>query len=424
MRLTDEQIKQGILHPEQIVRDVALRYFSQSFRDDTTIMPLAIEAVEAYGWENAFRFSHGLGDLAQTEETLLWLIDQLNRQGRPENHKETDHCFRLSLMVASADVPLLMKHEQTILGLEGLLTECREVIADRLRLTTIDTDTLWQELEQFCENAKGKHYSNEVRLSDTFLRAEAIARDDGAAQRVLSILSQKLERTDDNPMGWMQAVAARIAADMRLAAAVPLLVTKLVDDDGDVMNEQCARAFVRVGSDSTIEAIGSVFPKAPWHFKLYSSSSFWNIHCESVVPKSFELLEPETDEKIRENLTGAVLCHFCSDGIEPARQMALRGLNELRRILVGVSTLMEMPFPELEKWKTEERQHDELMKRRMDELTVAAVKATPKPPTPTFDNVADPAPVQPIVAKEKVGRNDPCPCKSGKKYKKCCGRNE
>ena len=24
---------------------------------------------------------------------------------------------------------------------------------------------------------------------------------------------------------------------------------------------------------------------------------------------------------------------------------------------------------------------------------------------------------------EKVGRNDPCPCGSGKKYKKCCGKN-
>ena len=26
------------------------------------------------------------------------------------------------------------------------------------------------------------------------------------------------------------------------------------------------------------------------------------------------------------------------------------------------------------------------------------------------------------VKKEKIGRNDPCPCGSGKKYKKCCGR--
>ncbi|MGN1107677.1 MAG: SEC-C metal-binding domain-containing protein, partial [Huintestinicola sp.] len=24
---------------------------------------------------------------------------------------------------------------------------------------------------------------------------------------------------------------------------------------------------------------------------------------------------------------------------------------------------------------------------------------------------------------KKVGRNDPCPCGSGKKYKNCCGRD-
>ncbi len=29
-----------------------------------------------------------------------------------------------------------------------------------------------------------------------------------------------------------------------------------------------------------------------------------------------------------------------------------------------------------------------------------------------------------VVKKKKVGRNDPCPCGSGKKYKKCCGRDE
>ena len=30
---------------------------------------------------------------------------------------------------------------------------------------------------------------------------------------------------------------------------------------------------------------------------------------------------------------------------------------------------------------------------------------------------------KPVVAKDKVGRNDPCPCGSGKKHKKCCGQN-
>ena len=31
---------------------------------------------------------------------------------------------------------------------------------------------------------------------------------------------------------------------------------------------------------------------------------------------------------------------------------------------------------------------------------------------------------QPVRKGKKIGRNDPCPCGSGKKYKHCCGRNE
>jgi uncharacterized protein YecA (UPF0149 family) len=30
--------------------------------------------------------------------------------------------------------------------------------------------------------------------------------------------------------------------------------------------------------------------------------------------------------------------------------------------------------------------------------------------------------LSPIRAAETPGRNDPCPCGSGKKYKRCCGR--
>jgi len=32
------------------------------------------------------------------------------------------------------------------------------------------------------------------------------------------------------------------------------------------------------------------------------------------------------------------------------------------------------------------------------------------------------SPVQPVRSEPKTGRNDPCPCGSGKKYKKCCGK--
>ena len=39
-----------------------------------------------------------------------------------------------------------------------------------------------------------------------------------------------------------------------------------------------------------------------------------------------------------------------------------------------------------------------------------------------FDEFTAPKQI-PVVKAEKIYPNDPCPCGSGKKYKKCCGRN-
>ena len=39
------------------------------------------------------------------------------------------------------------------------------------------------------------------------------------------------------------------------------------------------------------------------------------------------------------------------------------------------------------------------------------------------NNIAPTEKQKPVRAGKKIGRNDPCPCGSGKKYKKCCGFN-
>ena len=47
MRLSESTIKAAILHPEEEIRLTAARYFSGSFSQDETIMPLVIQAVES-----------------------------------------------------------------------------------------------------------------------------------------------------------------------------------------------------------------------------------------------------------------------------------------------------------------------------------------------------------------------------------------
>ena len=44
--------------------------------------------------------------------------------------------------------------------------------------------------------------------------------------------------------------------------------------------------------------------------------------------------------------------------------------------------------------------------------------------TPTSTSADDSDKKMPIRKDKKPGRNDPCPCGSGLKYKKCCGRGE
>jgi len=51
-----------------------------------------------------------------------------------------------------------------------------------------------------------------------------------------------------------------------------------------------------------------------------------------------------------------------------------------------------------------------------------AIELEPDQPEDTADLERLLNPPQPVTAEKKVGRNELCPCGSGKKYKRCCGR--
>lgn len=60
--------------------------------------------------------------------------------------------------------------------------------------------------------------------------------------------------------------------------------------------------------------------------------------------------------------------------------------------------------------------------RPAEESTEASHQSTPSP-KPTHRKGSDKPPTEASISnKIKIGRNDPCPCGSGKKYKKCCGQ--
>jgi preprotein translocase subunit SecA len=101
-------------------------------------------------------------------------------------------------------------------------------------------------------------------------------------------------------------------------------------------------------------------------------------------------------------------------------------LNRLNEEAVELLMKLDIPFEqEIQGTNQEARQNN-----YQQAQTNQSVSTTP---TPSFEgrqgydqaianSMPQPEKRQPIIAEPKVGRNDPCPCGSGKKYKQCHGK--
>ena len=438
MRLPESKIKEAILHPELEIRQRAIHYFAKSYSTDCSVMPLVITAAEIFGRKDAHHTIGLARDLPQTEETIAWIIDELN-DNSCNNHE--NYAYNLSKVLVEADPTLLLRRESDILDARHFLAELRTPLTERLRMLAWDQATCWDNLEEFCEQGKDKRYANEINLDHANRIVEALARyGKECAEKVHALLHQKVEDFDHNPMAWMEPLVVRLAGQAHLESTVPLIVAKL-HIDADLLNEECADALTRIGTPAVLHAIAEAFPAAEQHFRIFASGPLENIHTDLAVETCRNLLAQETDHGIQTALAEALLGHFADVGIEVARQLLLgrRELNfddrGLRNWLLETCTLMGESFPEYEEWlaaeKTEKADHwtkvkelegdpAGLIRFALEKLTGKKAADLPKPSVPPSSRLAPP---HKPASKQKVGRNDPCPCGSGKKFKNCCLRS-
>lgn len=113
----------------------------------------------------------------------------------------------------------------------------------------------------------------------------------------------------------------------------------------------------------------------------------------------------DTDEgEFMTNLSGSHFCNKCpvvvfdADKVEQAASLGIRGDKNLRYIIGGIIDLDSIP---------DNKKHLEI---GCDENPVPLVRFLPD-----INN-------QTVIVDKKQGRNDPCLCGSGKKFKKCCGQ--
>ena len=312
MRYPEAKIKEAILHPDIEIRDRATMYFAKAFSSDLTIMPLLIKAVEKYGRQNdAYRLIGASRDLPQTEDTIAWVIDELNDE---TCDKHENYAYNLSMVLVNADPALLLPRESDILEARHFLAELHTPLTDRLRMLSWDEATCWRNLEEFCEEGKDKQYVNDVNLSYANLIVEALARYGQECEaRVRKLLAVMLNDYSHHPMKWLEPLVVRLAGQARMESMIPLIVAKLLDDGGDLLNEECAEALTRIGTPAVLHAVAEAFPTAELHFRIYATNPLEHIHSDLAVETCLKLLEHEKDEVIRRELAIPLRVEFVRD---------------------------------------------------------------------------------------------------------------
>jgi len=433
MRLSEAKIKEAILHPEKMAREEALQYFTDCYSRDVEVMPLAIKAIETYGRSNAFFIHHDMPKLAQTESTVEWAIRELHHE---KNKADEPHRFSLTVssLLCSADPKLTIPRAEDILHAPGFLKSLIPAFRDRQQLASWDAERCWKELESISAKGVGEKSSSNVDFSHASRVVEALApQSEKYVERILGLLDKKVEDYDTDPMGLMEIFLVELAGEMRLEPAIPLIVKKL-REDGDFLLEEGIEALGKIGTDAAAEAITEGWLEASWDYRLYATTALEYIHSETTVRKCLELLPQDKDLDIRTKLADALLSQFADEGIEPIREIVQREDydpmdSDLMRKLVAVSTVLGVNFPEYPIWKQEVEERRVAQERKMKKMDSYIYEPPPTLPksAPTKRQADSYEPrLTPILrTEEQVGRNDPCPCGSGKKFKKCCmGKNK
>jgi hypothetical protein len=427
MRLSALQVKEGVFHPDQDVRQECLAYFTDAYSRDSSIAATAIQALEQFGRRQAFDFRLDISHLAHTEQTIRWVVEDWKRQPR-RTYGDMHYLHEMEDVLLRADIELLLPYQDELDDWAMIDGEFARLIAHRLAVRSWDTELLWRELKSFC----GEEEDHPSRYVEGRSIVQTLACRIDCRDRLLDELQSK--DTEDGGMTWNRLFMAQLAGDMRFEPATESLAAWMEAHDQD-NNEEVMFALIKIGTDQVLETLVQRYAGAKWDFRLWTSGVLGGIHSDRAVEICTELLGLEKDEELTSRVAESLVKQFSNEGNELARQTWMKTKDpELQRRLFVACKLLQQDIPEMEKWR---RQYKHSVRDSFwDELFV---EATAKPdawePDAQSNQVSSPhpsigeergwKPAPPFVhTAERVGRNDACPCGSGKKFKKCCLRKQ
>ncbi|MDQ0220997.1 zinc chelation protein SecC [Peribacillus cavernae] len=188
----------------------------------------------------------------------------------------------------------------------------------------------------------------------------------------------------------------------QLEEYIPLLASLLASDD-DLLLEEVSAALILFQSDKVVEAVARYLQNK--ESVIFAAGVVENIKSPLAV-KVLRNAYKETDDGDDRTFIFEALCHQLSEEALPEVEHFMAayttGIIDAEETAYGFYTILNIPNPNLKEWKDGAYAREVSFRK--------ALRNSNSSPSLILS-----------AKSEKVGRNDPCPCGSGKKYKKCCG---
>lgn len=302
------------------------------------------------------------------------------------------------------------------------------ILANREQIGTVFSDERWKFMtdlkEATAEELESMFFSSLAALESSNQFDHALfTKVKRIAQRQVErgfVEPEELQRIfaaerDEKRMSLEGIVAVYKAGLLKDSRLIPELA-KLFARDEDLLQEELAEALIAFQSDDVVRAVE---PFAFGEDPIFPINAVAGTHSEFAVETLKKLYAATDDMEYRAFIIEGLAEQLAADGrpeiehymSEPFRASVYN--NE--QMAYGYFKVMGFDHPELGQWG-----------RKAQESQERSLNADNQPFSETFKSLSKsiakfPGAQQPAVS-EKIGRNDPCPCGSGKKYKKCHGK--
>lgn len=458
MKITSEGRLQALTHEDFHVRNCVLDCCASFSQTNPQATREISKAVDVYGLDGAYDFVHKLSEFELDAELAEWLCGVIESTGG-ETHFERNALAHLhSWLISKGPTEFLKQNRERIASFssdwEGFKPRDLDAeLEEREGCRGLTNEALFEAIENHLQTLTGETDFADAGVPRLTRMVMALdGEEEWVRDKVLVSLRETMPGEDDEFLAsdWAYGIWILAAGHLGIEEAVPMILEGM-RMDWDWLNEEIPRALGKIGTDRCLEQTAAYYEDYfdvsldEDYVRLFLSNVFESVESSLAAELACRLLEDEPDEYTRTNLATAIAVQLDGDKIGKVKEVLTEDPDyEDRKMLIDYlytyAVLTETNPPEMGAWK-DYLDEDAKWKYEMSHQGCTGgsmlhdlIQETGESPDDILSLIGEPQPspwdnesavtysgaTPHVRAYEKTGRNEPCPCGSGKKYKNCC----